>query len=377
MVSKGDHKLDGHKLQVSLHDHTPDQPGQHEERRFPVVGNTGGPPSGYSSPPNKDIHRGPSGQDRSHRQPQSTPSLSAAAGTGFTKNEFFGSASDQLQPGSDRERRGLKYQPCDFGSPFHSQEEEFTYDTEQKSFPPAHRQSGESDMRRPGKYNYHEQSGRVDSSLTSFECSKTKEKHDFGGGNSDFKNRRGLYCQQADQANFGKENSDPRRTASKPEQAYCNPRRQTEICIGAEVTKRMMQDHQILRRLTTTMKSVNGKFHWKPPDHIIVNCLVDDPPWDWEEKVKKQVSGFAQQVALRDSQRVQARSPVHQTDSKAWRSRNNRSPDLMEASSPSTQLYPATPTPSSVDKQEDLYDILSEGIMNCISQSYAVYLTVT
>lgn len=102
-----------------------------------------------------------------------------------------------------------------------------------------------------------------------------------------------------------------------------------------------MSDSSLLRKLTSALKSVDGKFCWKQPDVIIITCLNGQPPHDWEHQVGKVVQQFFQEI---ETAIPTAKSAPQKPD------RNNSSSEMHETPMPSLasshsvtkRLMPAT-----------------------------------
>ena len=121
--------------------------------------------------------------------------------------------------------------------------------------------------------------------------------------------------------------------------------RTTEIKLSEQSLHKVVSDSSLLRMLTSAVKSVDGKFHWKQPDGIIITCLNGQPPHDWEHQVGRVVQKFFQEI---EAAVPTARSAPQKPDITAWR--NNSSSEMHETPMPSLasshsvtkRLMPAT-----------------------------------
>ncbi|KAK7110515.1 uncharacterized protein [Littorina saxatilis] len=84
----------------------------------------------------------------------------------------------------------------------------------------------------------------------------------------------------------------PRSEVQQEQPSSSSTARDTKIMIPAVTVQKITGDHSLLRNLTMTLKKVDGRFRWKQPNHIIITCLADNPPDDWDNVVAAQIQTF-------------------------------------------------------------------------------------
>ncbi|XP_076464945.1 protein mono-ADP-ribosyltransferase PARP14-like isoform X2 [Babylonia areolata] len=370
VVKKGDHTLDDHKLSVTHYEASDSGDRTHQRgAMLPQAAPHAFPSSGSSLEQARlrDQYQQPTAASVTHtqiphsshggRDPGSQTSDFASAHMGSSQErEARGHTSYDpgFQPGpSPQQRISMANSPGFAGS-----------EASRNPQLPTHMTSGGGAYRGP-QVGFQGQPGPDSSALINSHNYLPKDKTNFEGNTSFPSRQRSPNTSETGQ-DFVRGSNGPPGPGFRPEVVNeQHTERKTSVQFGEEVIQKIIKDKTLLKKLVLELRSLECRFNWMHPDHIVIISRSENPGWRWEQDVVNAMEQFVLPIRLElQREREAARSSAERV---AWRTGTRSG----EQDMPSAVNTPSAATsdiqkPPSLGTMEDIIPNLRCGQMKIL-----------
>ena len=343
VAKKENHQLDKNKLHVTLatEDDEEDWPEQHKVTRSFSAESTSD-----SSSDDESSYRWSEGQSN-----QQKPRLLGSGS--HTQSLRFSAADGTRDAAESKYTSSARAELQHSGSLLEGQQASGSLSHDSSSWNPQHQACRQPEVpSNPAERTasgHLGQAGRVSSAMIDCQQDPAKSKHEFQGrGQADISRRGPITHKNNCGNNYGHGGTDL--MSGQSHIGSLPQTKETKIQLGEQILRKVMSDHILLRTLTTDLKkNVDGKFKWKQPDCIIIMCLKDYPPHDWEYQAREVVNSFVQKLG---AESPTATSTSQKPDNAARKDSNH------------SKMHETPIPPSASDRQMPAPDMQEDTIPN-------------